>query len=82
MNRRIVRMKLLGQKDIAAQCLDQGRQQVMRLADPIAQGGRAQNNAGSLANSALPVEWQVVAIFPDQDVSQQCGTGEAAGDWT
>ena len=52
----------------------------MPTADPVSQGGTIQVNPGTSIDLALPVKRQVIAIFGDQNMGDQSGTGTSAFD--
>jgi len=62
--------------------LQEGLQPPAGAADPVRQGRAIDLDAVPGEDLALPVKWQVIAIFGDQDMSEKTGTGEALGDRT
>ena len=50
--------------------------------DPVGQRRAIQLDAVAGEDLALPIERKVIAIFGDQDMSEEASTGEALGDWS
>lgn len=57
--------------DVRGQRLQQGR----RAPDPVAQRGAMQIDAFACLDPGLPLKRQVIAIFADQDVRHEAGSG-------
>ena len=68
-------MQPVAGKHMAAQRCDQRRQQRAGLADPVGHGGAGEVDALAGVDLRLPVEWQGIAIFGGQDMSDQAGRG-------
>ncbi len=66
--------------DMAADCLGQGGEQELGLADPVGEGCAVKFNAFARIDDRLAVQRGVVGEFGDQDVGDQAGAGPAAFD--
>ena len=60
----------------------QGQQQAGALADPAAHSGHGDFYSQPPEAPKLPVQWQVIYVFVEQDLSQQAGTGDPLVDRT
>jgi hypothetical protein len=73
-------MQLLGRHDVVGNGFDQRRDQRRDLADPRRHGGPIELDAFTRVDAGLPIEWEMVAVFADQNVRQQARSSLAALD--
>jgi hypothetical protein len=77
LDRRVVGEDRRSAQDVAADRVGQRFQQRGRLADPVGQGRTVEVDPLTREDPALPVERQVIAIFGDQDMGEQAGSGSS-----
>lgn len=73
--------RLRGEDMLGEPCL-QRLQLPAGAADPVRQGRAVELDAVAGEDLALSVKWEMIAVFGDQDMREQRGTGEALGDRT
>ena len=73
-------MNALGCKDMRADRLDQRHQRGRRGADPVGQRRHVEVDTFSRVDLTLAVEWQMQAVFGEQDVREQACPGAPARD--
>ena len=78
-HRCVVDMQAVAGEDVGSEGVDQWFQQRRRRADPAGQGRGLQVHSVARKDLGLAVEWQVVVIFRDDDMSEQPRPGTAAG---
>ena len=75
LDRRVVGKNRGAAQDVAPDRVGQWLQQRRRLADPVRQRRSVEVDPLTLEDLALPVERQMIAIFGDQDMGEQAGSG-------
>lgn len=68
------------QKQLFSQGIDQWLQSNAAAANPFRQGGAGDGESGLSKDLFLPVEWQVIGVFGNQQVGQQTTGGDALVD--
>jgi hypothetical protein len=67
----VIGMDALSGEDMAADRLDQRHQRRRRSADPVGEGRRVKIDAFPPIDAALAVEWQMQAVFGEQNVGEE-----------
>jgi hypothetical protein len=79
-DRGVIGEQLLRAEDVFGEPLLQRRQPPADTADPVGECRAVDLDAMPGEDLALPVEWKVIAVFGDQDMSEQGRTGQPLGD--
>jgi pimeloyl-ACP methyl ester carboxylesterase len=81
-DRGVVGEQFAGREDVLGELLLQRLQPPAGASDPVRQGRAIQLDTLAAEDLALSVERKVIAVFGDQDMGEQGGTGQSLGDRT
>ena len=81
-NRRVIGVQLASAHDVAVQGFHRRLQQATATADPVRQGRNLQLHSFAGIHLRLAIQWLMVTVLGNQNMSQQTGPGQAALDRT